>query len=273
MSKLVETYVERYIKRHHNKIRQICDPLQRFFGINYFTYHSITPDGLWRPIVSRPDWADFYARDQLYLYDPMLLHPRCYQSGSVLWSQHLQEPYQKEILKTASEKFEMDHGFCIMERTEEGCDFFGFSAPPSHKKIYSTYLNDLPLLKEFCKYFKHEVLPILKLVDQDPIDLLALRGNDFLDAHGSPFEDANLTKSLFLQFITAQPLVKLTKREKECLSYYMDDFRMKDVAEKMGLSIRTIEFYLNNIKDKLDCNDKPELLKKGRELRSLGIIL
>ena len=81
MVKSVENYVERYIKRHHARIKEICEPLQRFFGINYFTYHSLNSEGHWRPLVSRPDWADFYTEKKLYLMEPMLLHPRCYESG------------------------------------------------------------------------------------------------------------------------------------------------------------------------------------------------
>lgn len=271
MKRIVENYVDRYIKRHHTKMRQICEPLQRFFGINYFTYHSITAEGYWRPFVSRPDWADYFTENQLYLHDPMMLHPRCYQSGAVLWMHYMNEPSQQKFLKIANEQFEMAHGFCIIERSELGCEFFGFSAPPHFEQIYSTYLQDLPLLKEFCKYFKKEAAPILKLIEQDPIPLLDIKGKDFQEVTDCPFARLQ-TPSLFLNYIRAKPPVKLSKREKECLSHYLNDLNMQEVANKLGLSVRTIESYLGNIKNKLSCWNKVELIKKGQELRSLGII-
>lgn len=49
MSTLVEEYTQRYINRYHDKIKAVCEPLRSCFGINYFTYHSINEDGLWRP--------------------------------------------------------------------------------------------------------------------------------------------------------------------------------------------------------------------------------
>lgn len=272
MSKLVENYVDRYIKRYHAKMKQICEPLQRFFGINYFTYHSITPEGLWRPFVSRTDWADYFTENQLYKLDPFLLHPRCYQSGTVFWTPYYQQQTHLEgFLKDARDKFNMAHGFCIIERTAEGCEFFGFSAPPELEQIYCTYMQDLPLLKEFCKYFKKEAASVLKLLHHDPIPLLPMKGETF-EISQSPFEQSHVPKQLFLEYIRAKPPVKLSKREKECLNLYLDDQRMKDVADKLQLSVRTVEFYLGNIKNKLNCWNKTELIKKGQELRSLGLI-
>lgn len=271
-SKVVENYVERYIKRYHRKMEQLCDPLKRFFGINYFTYHSISSDGLWRPFVSRPDWADYFTENQLYTLDPFLLHPRSYQSGTIFWTPYYQSlPHLEGFLKDARDKFNMAHSFCIIERTEEGCEFFGFSAPPEHEQIYNTYMQDLPLLKEFCKYFKKEAASILKLLHHDPIPLLPLKRETF-ETTPSPFENNPLSKILFLQYIRSEPSVKLSQREKECLSLYIDDQKMQDVADKLHLSVRTVESYLANIKIKLNCWNKTELIKKGQELRSLGWI-
>jgi DNA-binding CsgD family transcriptional regulator len=272
MSKLVENYVDRHIKRNQIKMKQICEPLQRFFGINYFTYHSITTEGDWRPLVSRPDWADYFTENQLYLLDPFLLHPRYYNTGTLFWAPLYQNHLHFQgFLKDANDKFGMAHGLCLIERTEKGCEFFGFTAPPEHHQIYTTYFQDISLLKEFCKYFKKEAAPMLKQLDSDPIPLLSLKGEAF-EPSTPPFEQNSLSKSLFLKFIRAELPVQLSKREQECLSLYIDEHNMQYVADQLELSVRTIEFYLGNIKNKLNCWNKVELIKKGQELRSLGLI-
>lgn len=270
MAKVVENYVDRYIKRYHSKMQRICEPLQNFLGINYFTYHSLSSEGAWCPIVSRLDWADYYTESELYLQDPFLVHPRSYQSGAVMWHT-LPDPYQQEILKYAGEKFDMAHGMILIEKGTDSCDFFGFTAPKSHGQIYSTYLNDLPLLKKFCQYFKEEMAPVIRMAQHDPVDLSGLKGEAF-ESHSCPFQSEHKPKNLFLKCIGAEPPIKLSRREGECLSLYLDDARMIDVAQKLDLSIRTVEAYLASIKSKLDCSNKAELLKKGQELRSLGII-
>lgn len=272
MSKGVENYVDRYIKRHHSRIKQICEPLERCFGINYFTYHSISSDGQWRPLVSRPDWADFYTEKNLFQIDPLMLHPRCYQTGHLLWTHFLTDPEQQAFLKIAREKFGLAHGFCIIEKHDDVCEFFGFNAPPHCEQIYTTYNTHLPLLKQFCTYFKQTAAPLLKLIDNDPINLVDLKGKCFQETFSCPFEHLHATKELFLKFIRSKCPKKLSKREKECLTLYIDEFRMQDVAVRLGLSIRTIESYLTSLKNKLGCGNKAELIKKGRELRAQGII-
>lgn len=53
----------------------------------------------------------------------------------------------------------------------------------------------------------------------------------------------------------------LTQREAECIFYYvMKSYSARIVALKLGLSKRTIEFYLGNIKKKLGCSNKAHLI-------------
>ena len=270
MSKVVHNYVDRYIKRYHSKMLRICEPLQKFLGINYFTYHSLSSEGGWCPIVSRLDWAEYYTESQLYLPDPFLVHPRFYRSGAVMWQSMLDPDQYQEILDYAGEKFDMAHGMILVEKAADRCEFFGFTAPKNHGQIYHTYLNDMPLLKKFCQYFKEEMAPIIKMAQQDPVDLLGLKGDAF--EKDLSFGFADKPKNLFVKSIHAEPSIKLSRREQECLRLYLDDARMIDVAQKLGLSIRTVEAYLTSLKTKLDCLNKAELLKKGQELRSLGLI-
>jgi DNA-binding CsgD family transcriptional regulator len=271
MPQSVVEYTDRTIKRHIDKMQRICEPLQRCFGINYFTYHIVRPDGAWMPMVSRLDWATFYAENQFCLYDPFLLHPKHYRSGSFLWTHTLSDPYLKKVVDSAWTKFDMDYGLCIVERTPEGCEFFGFSAPKENLGIYSTYLNDMPLLRKFCLYFKEAMGTALDQAARNPIDLLSLKGNAFLKQEVQPFTNSQAALE-FSQFILSPQRYKLSNQEKECLSIYLDELSMKEAAARMHLSPRTIESYLSNIKNKLDCTTKSELIKKGRELRSIGLI-
>jgi len=56
-------------------------------------------------------------------------------------------------------------------------------------------------------------------------------------------------------------LLILTTRERECLSYITRGYTMKLMANKIGISVRTVESHLNNIKRKLCCRSKIELIQ------------
>lgn len=64
-------------------------------------------------------------------------------------------------------------------------------------------------------------------------------------------------------YLTPQyPNVYLTKREAECLFWMVQDHTIIETALKMGLSARTVEFYVKNMKIKLQCLRKKQLIEK-----------
>lgn len=52
----------------------------------------------------------------------------------------------------------------------------------------------------------------------------------------------------------------LSKRESECIYYLIRGMTAKQIGKTMGLSNRTVEFYLDNAKSKLNCTNKFELI-------------
>lgn len=50
--------------------------------------------------------------------------------------------------------------------------------------------------------------------------------------------------------------VSLSLREQECLGFLLLGFTAKEIAEQLGLSPNTIEYYLENIKIKTNCSSK-----------------
>jgi DNA-binding CsgD family transcriptional regulator len=61
-------------------------------------------------------------------------------------------------------------------------------------------------------------------------------------------------------------LIRLTKREQECLYYYIRGYTCKLVAKKLELSHRTVENYMENVKAKFDCHSKSELIIRAIEV-------
>ena len=57
------------------------------------------------------------------------------------------------------------------------------------------------------------------------------------------------------------PGVTLSPQETLCLNHLMQKKTYKQVGQQLGLSHRTVEFYVNNIRRKLKCRSKKELLR------------
>jgi len=58
------------------------------------------------------------------------------------------------------------------------------------------------------------------------------------------------------------PGVYLTKREAECMFWIVQNHTIGSTALKMQLSARTVEFYVKNMKLKLHCASKKQLIEK-----------
>ncbi len=56
--------------------------------------------------------------------------------------------------------------------------------------------------------------------------------------------------------------IYFTKREAECVWHLLKGNTIVNVAEILGFSSRTVEFYVKNMKMKLRCGSKAELLDK-----------
>ena len=52
----------------------------------------------------------------------------------------------------------------------------------------------------------------------------------------------------------------LTDREIECASWAVQGLTNREIANEMQLSSRTIEAYINNLKKKLNCYSKVQLI-------------
>lgn len=63
-----------------------------------------------------------------------------------------------------------------------------------------------------------------------------------------------------------QSIIFLTKREHECLFYLLRGQPAPTIAKIMCLSKRTIETYVDQLKDKFLCDSKPELVAKAIHL-------
>lgn len=73
-----------------------------------------------------------------------------------------------------------------------------------------------------------------------------------------------LTISYFMNQFSLQKAYQcgLSKRETECLFYLLDGCTAKEIAAPLKLSHRTVERYIENMKNKLGCSTVSELIVK-----------
>lgn len=271
-----EEIVKNYITRYSNKIRKVTQPLRDHFGINYFTYHRIDNQGKYTVLVDRPDWAEHYVSQKIFLNDPYLRHPNVYKSGFCLIESHGTEEYKKTILKAGKKVLNVDLGATLIQKRGDHVEFFGFCGNNQTSSLQSLYLNNPQLMRSFSVYFKRELGSILLQMEREAGSLLELKGKDFLcdvpihpditiESRFTFLKDLGLQKEL-------EKVKRLTKRERECIKLLTEGRSAKETAQVLRLSPRTVESYFENIKNKLACCSKQQVFLLAKNFEEWGIL-
>src|ERR1043166_3972772 len=72
----------------------------------------------------------------------------------------------------------------------------------------------------------------------------------------------HLYKKEAFQLVLPNSSESLTNKEKECLQLLLTEHTAKNIASRLNISTRTAEIHLENIRQKLQCANKIELITK-----------
>jgi DNA-binding CsgD family transcriptional regulator len=255
--------------KHHqlsDQIRPLITPLFDAFGMSHFSYFFVTPEGHSACLGTNPEWMEFYLYNDLFLHNPFLRSPHLIPEG-VFFTQSIKHPGYRESKKHAK-NFGIEDSLLLTFKEKGILQGFSFGLS-KHDKNYTLFTNEVPLLKRFCKEFEKRAERSLQ--ELEPVDVRQFIGNAFYKKQDWFSLDENKRKNLLVRLNFKVP--DLSPREKEALSLYLQGETARSIAKRLNLSSRTVESYLENIKNKLNCYQKTELLKRAQELQDYGLLL
>lgn len=236
----------------HTELEALIEPLSKY-GINYFSYRKFYVDHSRIFLGTRPDWIKRYFAEEFYLEDNTEAEPRFYYRQAVLWSSL---PNQKvfETCRTLG----IDHGIYLVHPTADYCEFFAFAASPENRGVVNFYLNNVGILENFVSYFRNQAEPLLKKAEQSKIVLPyhqpqrpieSYKTSDVVDFHN-------------YLLAAKERQLRISKRQRDCIDLLLTGATTKEMAMSLKLSYRTVEDYVNFLKQKFQARNKSELILK-----------
>lgn len=242
-------------------IKQICSELTKIYGITYFSFHRDFKDGSRIWLCSNPDWT-------LHLYQVDYCTINSFNTKKITNKNHVYFPWDSMInlldsenirlsyierLHDAKNDFNINKGFTIIEYSDFYKDFFSFATTTTNSNaIIDIYFNNLDVLLAFTIYFKDIAAPLIRQ---------AMRKRISINKSQTKIPPSLLTASCNHRFITYNnQSYLLTSREEECLALLSCGKIAKEIATILHLSNRTVENYINVVKEKLNCHHKTELI-------------
>lgn len=258
----------RYSFNYNNKLLKLLQPWQDNLAITHFCTYQLTTSGHYNFFGSHLPFTEYFYSEKLYQNCPFLLHPDNYKSGISL-SKCIPDPFFQNSQNSINNKFNMDLSLTIIEKNAKGIRGYAFASKPGIPYLDTLYLNEIPLFQLFIRRFKEEFKPVLAKLEHDLIDLGSLIGKSFFTKKVNPVAKVN-NREKMLKMIGVDLPPALTNAEKGIVKEISKGYTAKEIGEKLHLSKRTVEHYLESLKGNFNCSSKSHLVKKAQELSSLG---
>lgn len=223
-------------------LKTMCQAELGQYGVSYFEYLRVYDDGRCILLANNQKLVRYVFDTELPVLAPV-------QDQYINKKFHyLILPVEKYVkaLDDAINYFNLSNFINLVERYEGHIDLYCFGADANNASIINFYLNNLDKLEKFKFYFQEKSKSLVKN---------ALKSHIKLPANMEPLFKGMSGKSSHL-----------TQRQVDCLHYLLKGMTVKQIATELSLSPRTVEHYLEAVKNKLSCNSRIELFKKAREL-------
>ncbi len=271
-----EEMVRKYTVKESALIKKVCAPLHQHLDVEYFWYSHTTSDGGYFSIGTNPSMHEYYHAEKCYRHSPFHHNPKLIQPGFYSY-RSIPDPNFQAALDSCLDAKDINLGMGLVMKKGDDLMRFGYATTSAKNRSFADRIvNNLPLLKKFNSYFLSEISHLLKTVQDNMIDLPSELGAAYnkppigLQQATTCYDKALFYKSIGL--LNHKQIAALTPRELDCLKCLHEGYSYREVAETLGLKTRTVEFYIENIKLKTDCNSRTELLQLAQRLSDCGFL-
>jgi DNA-binding CsgD family transcriptional regulator len=239
---------------HAHSIKTICKPLEKL-GIYYFAHVNISQNKF-SAINNNPSFIEHYIKNQYYNSDIHMKNDNKF-GNYIIWDA-VDLCGKSDKMHQEAGKFGIKHTFTIIEKNSSSNDFYHFATHSASCSINQVYLSQLDLLKLFILHYKENIKRSKELASafEMTFDLDVLFGN--YETETNSFSHLSDMRFQFIQSLK----FNLTPREIDCFMLTLKGKTAKQIAILLGLSYRTVEEYICNIKTKLQVISKSALVEK-----------
>lgn len=251
--------------KHFNKIERLCEPLCIALGINHFFMSETRSDGMFYSIGNNLRMHEYYYLGEKFLLSPFHKDPSSIKPGLYSYRDS-KDPNFQHSLDDVSQRTDVEIVICIAVKCNNSLKRFGYGTSQKFGKGKALGLltSNLPLLKKFNDHFINEMNGVLTNSLENSIDLKTEIGKEYHTCVQSefPLEIAVEDRLRLLKQMGILPEAEtITRREFEYLSYIAQGLTCAQIATSMHLSTRTVENYIENLKNKLRCKCKGDLFR------------
>lgn len=257
-----ETAVENTHAQYCMTIANICKPLAKL-GITYFHYIKSYHDNSRISLSNHQAWSEHYYNKKYYQNPAFDKTPAKNKNSCYLWLNFK----DKLVFKELRESFNIDHGLTLAKPSNDHCEFYYFGTNAENDQILSFYLNNFILLERFCQYFMSEAYDIIQHAEKARLKIPKAEKRLVQTASEISAEETLIesfiaeTTVKTYRFSHQGKLISLSARQVACIQGLLQGETAKSIANKLNISFRTVETYIDDVKQKVNCHRKLDLIR------------
>ena len=166
-----------------------------------------------------------------------------------------------------TKRFEFYKRFYIFKKTHDYIEAYGFICDPDNPKPLQYCIEHIQLLERFIQYFKYQANQLLNDCHDSRY---ALDKNLYLAKSDTLTGSDNALMSLLNRDVSTDPTMKMnaTPAEAKCLQTLAQGNTMKEAARIIGISPRTVEQHILNLRHKVGAHSGKHLVRMYHEMKS-----
>lgn len=256
---------DRSVDRVRNFSKDFCQKL----GITVFGYVRIHDNGTISWVTTNPDQDRFLVESGELRKNPLINDRTFLKEGFYLDIYNRQFQGCEEFYRERAQRFQMDHGMVFIRHQKDYIETCCFSGLSAKRPLYQLFMNEQALFSTFMEYFTTKLdKSLIETLSQgvlliDLKDKSVCSNNDILYYSGD--------RNALLEACGVTNLLRLSKRERQCLVLFREGHTYQKIGLNLGLSERTIEHYLESAKNKLGLATRSELFLAAEKLLQLRI--
>jgi DNA-binding CsgD family transcriptional regulator len=244
----------------YNQIHKICEPLENFYGVNLIHYRRFYLKGGLINLFNHSEWMKVS-------YDNQYWHSSVFQkklsdllNKKVLYYLWPEAPIKEDPIYNGLYEHNIWNGITIYKKFEDCIETYAFATTRENSARRNIYFSEIEILEHFILYFRSRVVPLVSEAGKKILIPYQLNLPENLISSSAKTQFLNET-CITDFYIRLNGLdIKVSKREEECLSLLCRGKRIKQIASMLGISPRTVEYFVENLKRKTKCRTISQLL-------------
>lgn len=259
---------------HLDNLRDI---IKRNYGIDDFWHITVHENGLMANVSTNYEQWGYFWDNEHYKSINFVIAPSRLKDSHFLLNY---DPDFVSVTNTFKDKYPQHHPFIsIRKEGKNKAHIFGFAARRNIPSLPSFYINNLSILNSFLNHYLASSIKYTRPKEENMIDIAALRGHDrfYKSNYGDgslvyPEKHLKFYKEIGISPFLIESAKNLSNREKQVLLSCQKGKTSVQSGEELGLSPRTVQFYLENVKNKLGIFNREELVNSAKILNDAGLL-